>query len=399
MEISNILKQESKHNNQIIIDKTVFEDSNGFIPNEILHRDDQIRALVQILKDAESGDKPNNVFIYGKPGTGKTLCTRAVLSEIEKLSEEIHVLYCNMNGIQSFFSLIQKLANTLAGDRVKGRGTSLAHAYETLWNNLNMLNGVLILVLDEIDNVDTSDLLYAILRFQHDYLDNLKISIIGISNSIIFTEKLDPRVKSSLGEENLIFPTYDAEQIGDILRKRADQGIKKDSLDEVVIPLCAAIATQESGDARLGIQLLKTAALLAQRQGLEYVKEDHVNEARVKIERDHVIELILDLPTQSKLVLISMIFLHNKGIDKPSTTEVYEEYIEIARYIGSDVLSLRRITDYISEMVMMDIVDTNLKYKGRYGRSNKNTLLINKKIVLEKLFEDYRFTSLINYKI
>jgi cell division control protein 6 len=399
MEISDILKQEFKHKNQIIIDNTVFEDSNGFIPNEILHRDDQIRTLVQILKDAENGDKPNNVFIYGKPGTGKTLCTQAVLSEIEKLSDQIHVLYCNMNGIKSLYALIQKLANTLTGDRVKGRGTSLANAYETLWNNLNMLNGVLILVLDEIDNVDTSDLLYALLRFQHDYLDNLKISIVGISNSITFTEKLDPRVKSSLGEENLIFPTYNAEQIGDILRKRANQGIEKGSLDEVVIPLCAAIATQESGDARLAIQLLRTAALLAQRQGMDYVKEIHVNEARAKIERDHVTELILDLPTQSKLVLISMIFLHNKGVDKPSTTEVYDEYIEVARYIGSDVLSHRRITDYISEMVMMDIVDINLKYKGRYGRSNKNTLLIDKKIVLEKLFEDYRFISFKNYKI
>ena len=401
MKVSNIVMQEFQNKSRIIIKKDVFEDSNNFIPDEILHRDDQIRILVQILKDAERGDKPNNVFIYGKPGTGKTLCTQSVVKEILKFNNQIHAIYCNMNGIKTIFALVQKLANSLSGDRVKGRGTSLAHAYEVMWSNLNALDGVLILVFDEIDYLDTSDFLYSILRFQNENLNNLKISIIGISNSITFTQRLDPRVLSSLGEENIVFPIYHAGEIGDIIQKRAEQGFINgiDCLDSSVIPLCSAIATQQAGDARFAIQLLKTAALIAERERLEFVYEKHVHEAKVKIERDHIIELVLDLPIQSKTVLISIIFLNNKGKNKPSTTEIYNEYSDLVRYIGLDVLTHRRILDIISEMAMMDIVDVELNYKGRYGRSNKYRLLIDENTILKKLHEDYRFKQIIDNNI
>ena len=401
MKVSSIVKEEFQNKNRIIIKKDVFEDSNNFIPDEILHRDDQIRILVQILKDAERGDKPNNIFIYGKPGTGKTLCAQSVVKEILKFNNRIHAIYCNINGIKTTFALVQKLTNLLYGDKIKGRGTSLAHAYEVMWSNFNTLEGVLIIVLDEIDYLDTSDVLYSILRFQNENLNKLKISIIGISNSITFTQRLDPRVLSSLGEENIIFPIYHAGEIRDIIQKRAEQGFINgiNCLDQAVMPLCAAIATQQAGDARFAIQLLKTAALIAERERLELVSEKHVHEAKIKIERDHTIELILDLPLQSKTVLISIIFLNNKGKNKPSTTEIYKEYSDLSRHIDLDILTHRRISDIISEMAMMDIVDVELSYKGRYGRSNKYRLLIDENIILKKLHEDYRFKQIIDNNI
>ena len=397
MKVSDIVTKELQNKNRIIINQNVFED-NDFIPDEILHRDEQIRNLVQILKDAERGDKPNNIFIYGKTGTGKTLCTKSVVTEIKKFNNQIHTIYCNMNGIKTIFSLIQKLANSLSGDKVKGRGTSLARAYEIMWSNLNILDGILILILDEIDYLDTSEFLYSILRFQKENLNNLKISIIGISNSITFTQRLDPRVLSSLGEENIVFPIYHLEEISDIIQKRAELGFKNgvNCLDQSVIPLCSAIAIQQSGDARLAIQLLKTAALIAERDALEFISEKHVYEARVKIERDHVVELILDLPMQSKIVIMSIIFLKNKGNNIPSTTEIYKKYSDLARLVDIDILTHRRISDIMSEMDMMDIVNVELCYKGRHGRSNKYRLLIDENTILKKLHEDYRFEEIID---
>ena len=397
MKVSDIVTKELQNKNRIIINQNVFED-NDFIPDEILHRDEQIRNLVQILKDAERGDKPNNIFIYGKTGTGKTLCTKSVVTEIKKFNNQIHTIYCNMNGIKTIFSLIQKLANSLSGDKVKGRGTSLARAYEIMWSNLNILDGILILILDEIDYLDTSEFLYSILRFQKENLNNLKISIIGISNSITFTQRLDPRVLSSLGEENIVFPIYHLEEISDIIQKRAELGFKNgvNCLDQSVIPLCSAIAIQQSGDARLAIQLLKTAALIAERDALEFISEKHVYEARVKIERDHVVELILDLPMQSKMVIMSIIFLKNKGNNIPSTTEIYKKYSDLARLVDIDILTHRRISDIMSEMDMMDIVNVELCYKGRHGRSNKYRLLIDENTILKKLHEDYRFEEIID---
>ena len=50
-------------------------------------------------------------------------------------------------------------------------------------------------------------------------LKHSTISIIGISNDLSFTNNLDPRVKSSLSEEEIVFPPYNAIQLQHILRE------------------------------------------------------------------------------------------------------------------------------------------------------------------------------------
>jgi hypothetical protein len=140
-------------------------------------------------------------------------------------------------------------------------------------------------------------------------LENSRVSIMGISNDLKFTDFLDPRVKSSLGEEEIVFPPYDANQLRDILRHRADVAFKPDVLTDDVIPLCAAFAAQEHGDARRALDLLRCAGEFAERDGVEVVSAEHVRRAQEKIELDRIVEAVRTLPTQSKLVLLAIIEL------------------------------------------------------------------------------------------
>src|SRR5205823_5745445 len=71
---------------------------------------------------------------------------------------------------------------------------------------------VTIIVLDEVDKLKGDEVLYNLSRINSD-LERNKVSVIGISNDLKFTEFLDPRVKSSLGEESMIFAPYDAKQL------------------------------------------------------------------------------------------------------------------------------------------------------------------------------------------
>jgi cell division control protein 6 len=207
-------------------------------------------------------------------------------------------------------------------------------------------------------------------------LDNSRVSIIGISNDLKFTDFLDPRVKSSLGEEEIVFPPYDANQLRDILQHRSEVAFKQNALSEDVIPLCAAFAAQEHGDARRALDLLRTAGELAERDQAESVTEEHVRRAQDKIELDRVVEVVRTLPTQSKLVLYAILLLEDNGVHNVNTGEVYNIYKTLCDELDADVLTQRRVTDLISELDMLGIVNAVVVSKGRYGRTKEISLSV-----------------------
>jgi cell division control protein 6 len=183
-------------------------------------------------------------------------------------------------------------------------------------------------------------------------------------------------VKSSLGEEEIVFPPYDAEQLTDILRQRADIAFKDGVLSEEVIPLCSAFAAQEHGDARRALDLLRAAGELAERSQDELVLEHHVREAQEKIELDRIVEAVRTLPQQSKLILLSIIRLEEGGEENINTGEVFNVYKRICEDVDADVLTQRRVTDLISELDMLGIVNAVVVSKGRYGRTKEISLSV-----------------------
>jgi len=245
--------------------------------------------------------------------------------------------------------------------------------YDAFFTAVDYQERVVVIMLDEIDKLvekSGDDTLYNLSRMNSE-LENSRVSIMGISNDLKFTEFLDPRVKSSLGEEEIVFPPYDANQLRDILEHRADVAFKQAVLSDDVIPLCAAFAAQEHGDARRALDLLRTAGELAERSGAELTEEDHVRQAQKKIELDRVVEVVRTLPTQSKLVLFAIITLENNGVDNINTGEVYNVYKRLCGEIDADVLTQRRVTDLISELDMLGIVNAVVVSKGRYGRTKE----------------------------
>jgi cell division control protein 6 len=250
--------------------------------------------------------------------------------------------------------------------------------YSTFFEAVDYHERVVVIMLDEIDKLvekSGDDTLYNLSRMNSE-LENSRVSILGISNDLKFTEFLDPRVKSSLGEEEIVFPPYDATQLRDILAARADIAFVENALSEDVIPLCAAFAAQEHGDARRALDLLRTAGELAERGQTERVGEDHVRDAQEKIELDRVVEVVRTLPTQSKVVLFAVILLERNGAQNINTGEVYNIYRRLCEEIDADVLTQRRVTDLISELDMLGIVNAVVVSKGRYGRTKEMNLSV-----------------------
>ncbi|KUK04407.1 MAG: archaeal cell division control protein 6 [Methanosarcinales archaeon] len=367
-------------------------------PESLPHREKEVNHLANVLVAALRGQTPSNVLIYGKTGTGKTAVAKFVGKELELMGEKmgapLSVLYVNCKVVDTQYRLLANLASYF-GREVPMTGWPTDQVYEEFRQGVDAEARIAIIVLDEIDKLirKGDDVLYNLSRI-NDNLSRSKVSLIGISNDLRFTEQLDPRVRSSLGEEEIIFPPYNAAQIADILTQRAKVAFKPGALDPNVIPLCSAFAAHENGDARRALDLLRVSAELAEREGAERVTEAHVRMAQDRIEEDRITVVVRTLPTQSKLVLSSIAFLSSRGAKTMTTGEVYSVYKKLCSKIDVDILTQRRITDLLSELDMLGIVNATVISKGRYGRTKEISLTTPWETIFKTLTEDYRLKML-----
>jgi archaeal cell division control protein 6 len=358
---------------------------HSYTPDELPHRQDQINQLATILVAALRGETPSNIFIYGKTGTGKTAVAKYVGKELAKAGSEtnkiINYIYINCEVVDTQYRVLTQIANHFIqswSDRIPFTGWPTDEVYAKLREKIDDSGGVTVIILDEVDKLvfkSGDDVLYNLSRINGE-LKKARVNVIGISNDLKFTEFLDHRVRSSLGEEEIIFPPYDARQLEDILHQRAGMSFKDDCLEPSVIPLCAALAAQEHGDARRALDLLRVSGEIAEREGGRKVVETHVRRAQNKIELDRVTEVVRTLPTQSKLVLLAGILSEEAGVKGLTTGEVYDTYAGLCRIANVDVLTQRRVTDLLSELDMMGILNARVISKGRYGRTKEIQLSV-----------------------
>ena len=393
---------------------TLFKDRevlrHSYRPQILPHRKPQIDEVASILAPSLRNETPSNILIYGKTGTGKTACVRYVGTELEKASSKMgticRIVHLNCEVIDTQYRVLAQIAKGLenvdevASDKLRTHipmtGWPTDQVYAELKNQLESGGGVLVIVLDEIDKLvkkSGDDTLYNLTRINSD-LKNSKVSIIGISNDLSFKDFLDPRVLSSLSEEEIVFPPYNAPQLIDILAQRAEAAFFPDVIAGGVIPLCSALAAQEHGDARRALDLLRISGELADRSESAKVTEDHVKQAQAKIETDSMIECISTLPTQSKLILYSMLILEQLGQNIFTSGEVSRIYQDIAPTIQLDVLTHRRITDLISELNMLGVINTRVVSRGRYGRTKEMWFDTNTGKIREVVLTDPRLNGL-----
>ncbi len=375
----------------------------NYIPEIVDYRDEQIQTVAHILAPALKNEKPSNLFIYGKTGTGKTLTVQHISSQMRELAEKrnislsISYLNCKLKRVaDTEYRLIAELAREF-GKTIPPTGLPTDEVYKLFFQALESQKGVIVIVLDEIDQLAKKigdEILYNLTRINSELKDT-QITLVGISNDLVFTEGLDARVKSSLCQEEVVFPPYNAIEIQNILRQRAQKAFREDVLGQGVIEKCAAYAAREHGDVRRAIDLLRVAGELADRQNKEKVKIDHIDQAEEKIERDRIQESVMTQPKQQQACLYSIISLFDYKNSKHKTPyvltgEVYDVYKQICAKVGLRPLTQRRISDIITELDMLGIINAKIISKGRFGRTREIELSIptSTKPKIIKILED-----------
>ena len=368
-----------------------------YVPEELPHRDKQILRLGSVLAPALAGFRPSNVFIYGLTGTGKTAVTKYVLRKLSvKADKRIVYAYVNCRQVSTNYRVLAELVRSL-GKNVPFTGLSTAEVLKRFVSTLERSRKIMIVVLDEVDYLvkkSGDSILYYLTRLNTD-LSFSKLSVIGITNDLRFTEYLDPRVKSSLGEEELVFPPYTSSELRDILMMRAKEAFYPGVLEEGVIPLCAAIAAKQNGDCRLALDLLLKAAEIAERDGRSNVTEDDVKRAQREIEKNLAVDVIRSMPLHVKLVLLAVFLMERERFRNITTGELYNKYKELALKLRIDPVTQRRVSEIINELDMLGLVNAQVVSMGRYGRTKRIKLSVSERCVVEGLYEDLTLGSLL----
>ena len=371
--------------------ETIYTDrdvlSPHYVPKHLPFRDAEIEKIMKILAPVLKGKKPNNIFIYGKTGTGKTATVNHVLEKLDeakrKYGANVEHYYVNCRSYNSKYQILLNIAeNLFPGESFAGFAAT--HLYDKILKYLQDNNLMYIIILDEVDQVKGIDDLIYMLTRANDSIIKGHLSLIGISNNITFMQKLDPRTKSTLMQEEMVFPPYNAVQLKEILKERVALAFKDGMCEDSALELAAAYSAQESGDARYALKLLLRAGDLADEKN-EPVTEEHVRSARSKVEEDVVLDLISTLPEHQSMVLYAIANLTKEGgrytkleSNVPPdekflfSGEVYRGYETVCKKWNRKPRSARWYREYLKELEMMGLITLTLSGKGIRG----NTQLI-----------------------
>ncbi|VVB99747.1 ORC1-type DNA replication protein [uncultured archaeon] len=387
---------------EILNKPTVFADRNvlspHYVPEVLPFREKEIQKIMEGVSPALKGERPRNMFLYGKTGTGKTASVRHVVSKFDTHNSKAgnaastsrvagnaglaRAVYINCRMYNSRYRFIQKITKELVPE-LDSMGFGLAMLYEKMASEVQGKGLHLIAVLDEVDMVKAlDDLLYTLTR-SNDELTSGSVSLIGISNKLSFKDQLDPRSKSSLCENEFVFPSYTAPQMQAILEQRAKIGFKPHTVEEGAINLIAATTSQESGDARYALRLLIKSGEIADEKGVKKVTDKEVDDARRSVDRDVAFEAISTLPDHQQIVLLAVATL---ALDKSKNTrlttgtpeeddsfltsgEVYEEYCKQARRFRKPRRSARWYREYLNDLEMLGLITTIESGAGMRGRT------------------------------
>lgn len=375
-----------------------------YVPERLPFRNNESTIIAQTLSVVLRGGRPSNLLIFGKPGTGKTAVVKNVIERLRNktnhLNIQITVPFVNAKTANTSYKILYEVAEMMGINKEEKKlqvhftGLSLGEATDRILDYIRRKNLRVVLVIDEIDSLvdkNGDDILYNFTRANERISAEQFISLIGISNSLTFKDKLDPRVRSSLSEEEMVFNPYTIEQLREILVDRCKLAFNEYGIHMAAINLCAAMAGRETGDARKAIDLLRVAAEIAEREGSSAVKEIHIRVAQQKIDRDTNYEILKNSTTHTKILILAIINSKNGN-----TGEMYDIYSSLCTRLELEPLTQRRITQIISELDQLGLVTTNIVNLGRYGRSQRIKLVIPLITIKEAFKDDTLLSSIIS---
>lgn len=290
-------------------EESLFKDENVFTPNYIpedfVHRDSQLEEIGLSLKPGLRGVNPVNALLHGPPGTGKTTAVRFIFDKLKEASGKLIPVYVNCEDFSTPYSIFARIYEAVLGVSPPSTGKPLEDVKERLFRQLKKEDKGIVIALDELDrlflekNVDRVlvDLLKSHATYGYD-----RVGVIGIMIKDDLMAELDEKARSVFNPGRVLFPQYEPGEIRDILANRARHGFYDGVLDDELLDDIVD-KTHCKGDLRVGIDLLRRSALLAERDASRKIEQGHVDKAFGSLSEFHRDEASSKLSEEERILL------------------------------------------------------------------------------------------------
>jgi cell division control protein 6 len=362
-------------------DESVFRDEHVFeidyVPETFDHRETQLENLKYALRPAVRGSRPLNTMVRGPPGTGKTT---AVLKLFGELSGQpgVRTVRVNCQLDSTRYAVFSRVFESVFDYEPPSSGISFKKLFGQITDRLVDDDEVLVVALDDVNYLfyenEASDTLYSLLR-AHEGSAGVRIGVVVVSSdlSLDIMDELDGRVQSVFRPEEVYFPVYDADEIVDILDERVERGFHDGVIGAPELDRVAEL-TAESGDLRVGIDLLRRAGLNAEMRASRTISVDDVETAYDKSKYVHLSRCLREL-TDSERALVETIADH----DGQQAGTVYEAFHD------STGLGYTRYTEIVNKLDQLGVIEADYADVEGRGRSRSLTLSYDTDAVLDRL--------------
>ena len=311
----------------------------GHAPASLLAREEQIRELQLCLAPTLRKRKPVSVWLYGKPGTGKTAVTRLVL---EQLKEQAGVpgIYVDCWEHNSLYAVSDKLVTDLRIMFAERPDTILK--LERFQRAIG--NKPFIIVLDEIDKPSPKErnaILYSL-------ADIGNVGLVCICNSRYFLFSLDERTQSRLSPKQIGFTPYSHDELISILEQRAEDSLRADCWTGEILERIAELA---EGDARMAIQMLRKSAELAESSNSNKISDEYINMAWSSAKELKTRYLLEGLSEHHRLI-------HGIIGQRPgnSSGRIWADYIRACVQLRRRPIATRTFSAYLSKLIELRLI-------------------------------------------
>jgi cell division control protein 6 len=362
-------------------DETVFRDEHVFeidyVPETFDHRESQLESLKYALRPAVRGSRPLNTVVRGPPGTGKTTAVQKLFGELRGQSS-VRVVHVNCQMNSTRYAVFSRVFEDIFEYEPPSSGISFKKLFSQITDRLIDEDEVLVVALDDVNYLfyenEASDVLYSLLR-AHETHAGARIGVIVVSSdlSLDVIEALDGRVQSVFRPEEVFFPRYDQGEIVDILRERTKRGFHDGVLDATGLDRVAEL-TAESGDLRVGIDLLRRAGLHAEMRASRTIESEDVEAAYDKSKYVHLSRSLRGL-SESERALVRVIADHS-GEQAGAVYEAFHEETD---------LGYTRYSEIVNKLDRLGLITAEYAEVDGRGRSRELTLEYDAEAVKERL--------------
>jgi len=370
--------------NLLMWDESLFRDPEvleiDFVPEQFEFRDEQMRELAFQIKPGLRGGRPLNTVCKGLPGTGKTTSVKKLFAEIEETTKKLVPVYVNCQIDNTKFAIVSQIYKKLVGHFPPSSGTSFKQVFDAIARILIKDDIVLLVTLDDANYLlyenEINKVLYTLLR-SHETYEGTRIGVIVIISDmdVDLSRALDARVVSVFRPTDIYFPPYGDAEIREIMKARVNQGLFPGVLSDELLDLVVEQTTR-SGDLRVGIDLLKRAALAAERAARRTIVREDVCSAYEISKYLHLNYTVKTLKDEERLILKSLAEQCSQEREM-NAGDVFKA-IKEAKAIG-----YTRFYEIVKKLDAMRLI--NLQYREGKGRTRVITLRYDPARVLEYL--------------